>query len=590
MLRFFIFLLSLAPFVSMEGTESCKDAECQPKTWHKVGCSTDDDCDQPYTTCYKRACRCHPGYYYTTQDTCTDTCNPADMQDSFTEYPDSALRANLIGSPDKLTVEACKRRCQTNKRCLTFDFKASGGLCRLHNVTARHSPSQWSPKTSKGWTHYQRSCNSIFASRDNWHNLLCNSKIDCTDINSDCLSGRCLCRPRFMFNQAKKECVFASDWRNKNCSTDDHCDVHHSTCFKRKCRCEDGYFYTTHDTCTSTCSPGDLQDSFTEYPDSALRANLIGSWDGLTLEACKDRCQTDKRCLTFDFKADGSLCRHHRATAHEAPSDWAPKTSKGWTHYQKSCKSTFASHDNWYNLLCNSRVDCHHPHSDCLSGRCLCHSGFHFNEAKKECVATRSCADLLATGAKTGVYIVQLPENNRPVSVWCDMDTAGGGWTVIQRRHHIPDEYVDFHRNWTEYVNGFGNISGDFWLGLHATRALTKFGDWRLRVDLLTNSWRHIWAEYSSFTVLNRDEIYSLAVWGYSGDAGDGMTTIFADVFHTYDRNHYGCVSVTKGAWWYSRGCNARANLNSPTKRSMTWPDLLENEYLKFSEMKMKIE
>ncbi|XP_025101870.1 uncharacterized protein LOC112568674 isoform X3 [Pomacea canaliculata] len=411
MLRFFIFLLSLSPFVSMEGTESCKGVECQAKTWHNVGCSTDDDCDQPYTTCYKRVCRCHPGYFYTTEDTCTDTCSPADMQDSFTDYPDSALRANLIGSPDRLTVEDCKDRCQTNKRCLTFDFKASGGQCRLHNVTA-----------------------------------------------------------------------------------------------------------------------------------------------------------------------------------HERPSDWYPKTSKGWTHYQKSCNSTFASNDTWYNLLCNNRIDCHHPHSDCLSGRCLCHSGFHFNQAQKECVITRKCAHLVATGAKSGVYTIQLPYSNRPVSVWCDMDTTTGGWTVFQRRRltvYNPDEFADFNRNWTEYVNGFGNISGEFWLGLDAIRALSWYGDNTiLRVDLVDWIGTHHWAEYYSFYLMGPDKDYKLYTWYYSGTAGDALKVNSGNPFRTSDHNQYHCGLTIDDGWWYPSACDDSFNdLNSFYKEGMTWADISR---LQFSEMKIK--
>ena len=42
----------------------------------------------------------------------------------------------------------------------------------------------------------------------------------------------------------------------------------------------------------------------------------------------------------------------------------------------------------------------------------------------------------------------------------CDMTSDGGKWMVIQRRINGS---VDFYLNWTDYVNGFGDLEGEFW-------------------------------------------------------------------------------------------------------------------------------
>jgi hypothetical protein len=42
---------------------------------------------------------------------------------------------------------------------------------------------------------------------------------------------------------------------------------------------------------------------------------------------------------------------------------------------------------------------------------------------------------------------------------------------VVQNRH---EGTVDFYRDWQDYKHGFGNIAGEFWLGLEKLHTLTN--------------------------------------------------------------------------------------------------------------------
>lgn len=106
------------------------------------------------------------------------------------------------------------------------------------------------------------------------------------------------------------------------------------------------------------------------------------------------------------------------------------------------------------------------------------------------------------------------PDGLGEFEVFCDQATAGGGWTVFQKRF---DGSVDFYRGWDDYKRGFGNLNGEFWLGLDKIHRLTVSSSNRLRVDLEDVPGNTAFAEYSSFAVGNETEKYKLRVGGFSG-------------------------------------------------------------------------
>ena len=76
------------------------------------------------------------------------------------------------------------------------------------------------------------------------------------------------------------------------------------------------------------------------------------------------------------------------------------------------------------------------------------------------------------------------------------------------------DDSVDFYRGWTDYKNGFGNLYGEFWLGLDKIHRLTKTIKNKLRVDLMDTKSKTAYAEYN-FAVSSEKNKYKLSVGTY---------------------------------------------------------------------------
>ena len=129
--------------------------------------------------------------------------------------------------------------------------------------------------------------------------------------------------------------------------------------------------------------------------------------------------------------------------------------------------------------------------------------------------AYRNCGEIYKSGErKDGVYTIK-PDNLPAFDVFCDQTTAGGGWTVFQKR---LDGSVNFFLNWSDYKVGFGDLNGEFWLGLDKIHRLTSDDNSMLRVDLEDFEGNTAYAEYNKFGVMSENDKYKLIIGSYSGD------------------------------------------------------------------------
>ncbi len=126
----------------------------------------------------------------------------------------------------------------------------------------------------------------------------------------------------------------------------------------------------------------------------------------------------------------------------------------------------------------------------------------------------KDCAELYKSGEKiSGVYTID-PDDSGAFDVFCDQTSAGGGWTVFQKR---VDGSVDFSRGWDDYKRGFGSLNGEFWLGLDKINRLTKTKS-RLRVELEDTQGKTAYASYDFFAVSSERDKYKLSLGTYSGE------------------------------------------------------------------------
>ncbi|KAL6108164.1 angptl4 [Pungitius sinensis] len=176
----------------------------------------------------------------------------------------------------------------------------------------------------------------------------------------------------------------------------------------------------------------------------------------------------------------------------------------------------------------------------------------------------RDCHHLFLRGKQvSGVYKIQ-PQNSQPFNVFCEM-TSEGGWTVIQKRH---DGSENFNQLWESYKKGFGNLEGEFWLGLENIWALSSQGQHVLQVELSDCAGERQHEARYRFRLEGEEKKFALHLEQEASSGAQEIITTPKESglpFSTADRDNdlasdVNCAALLSGGWWFS-DCGG-SNLN----------------------------
>ncbi|KAM8714728.1 hypothetical protein ACLKA7_001137 [Drosophila subpalustris] len=164
------------------------------------------------------------------------------------------------------------------------------------------------------------------------------------------------------------------------------------------------------------------------------------------------------------------------------------------------------------------------------------------------------CQSSNCYGKSTDIHVIRVP-GSEPFPVFCDSVLADPGWTVIQRRR---DGSVMFNRNWTDYALGFGDLRGEFFIGLEKIYLMTQSQHHELYIYLQGFDEDIRYARYDHFLIANETEAYKILSLGqYKGTAGDAFTSQKDMKFSTPDRDNDqspgNCAKEFRAGWWYRK-------------------------------------
>ena len=123
------------------------------------------------------------------------------------------------------------------------------------------------------------------------------------------------------------------------------------------------------------------------------------------------------------------------------------------------------------------------------------------------------------------------------------------------------------NRDWVKYEDGFGDLNGEFWIGLRSMHCLTSQGNWELRIDYKLKNGTESYLYYNKFAIGSAEDQYPLNTSGFDSigltdpfDSGHPLTGMkFTSRDRDNDLNGSNCAQCY-GGWWHNDCNNIRLN------------------------------
>ena len=145
-----------------------------------------------------------------------------------------------------------------------------------------------------------------------------------------------------------------------------------------------------------------------------------------------------------------------------------------------------------------------------------------------------------------------------PFPVFCTIDK----FIVVQRRRAPFD--LPFNRTWNDYKNGFGDVSGEFWLGLEKLHRITNqpYVKYSIRFEMKLKAGKSYYSESNDFYIAGEKELYKIVGIG-SRTATSVSASYYIAIgqqFATRDKDvNLKCGANYNGFWYHPSKCTTYA-------------------------------